>query len=237
MNILTCTMALLMGFTGSLHCAGMCGPIVWVMPFQQYSGLKKIIAIGLYHLGRISVYAFLAFILHSFRYLFDPKAQQYFSISLGCILLFAGIWSFIPGHATALKLPWAGIVKRKLSHVIGKPGLGTIATAGVLNGLLPCGLVYMALSTTLTASSSLQAAAIMYIFGIGTLPMLVGITLLKNRLSFLRINHFRRLVPVIIFSFGCLFMLRGMNLGIPYLSPKVVIAGNEIKSCCCHKPN
>lgn len=235
MNTLTYTMALLMGFTGSLHCAGMCGPIVWVMPFQVFSGVKKALALGLYHLGRISVYAMLAAILHSFRSLFNPQIQQYISIILGALLLVIGILTFIPNHTAKLKLPWAELVKKQLGHVIGRPGLGMITLAGVLNGLLPCGLVYMALSASLTSATAPQAVAMMYVFGIGTLPMLLSITLLKNKLSLLRTAHVRKLVPVIVFAFGGLFLLRGMNLGIPYLSPKVVVAQGEIRSCCCHK--
>lgn len=235
MNTITYTMALLMGFTGSLHCAGMCGPIVWIMPFQAFTGMKKMAALGLYHLGRISVYALLAIILYSFRNLFDPKIQQYISLALGGILLVFGIISFIPNHTIKLKLPWAEYIKNQLGKIIGRPGLSTIAIAGVLNGLLPCGLVYMALSASLTANTPVNAALIMYVFGLGTLPMLISITVLKTRFSFIRINHFRRLVPVVVFAFGCLFMLRGMNLGIPYLSPKVVVEQHGIKSCCSHK--
>jgi len=235
MNTLSWTMALLMGFTGSLHCAGMCGPIVWIMPFQSFKGIRRFLAIALYHTGRISVYASLAIILHSFRGLFDPKVQQYISIILGVTLLVTGILSFLPNHTLHLKLPWAEYVKKQLGHLIGRPELSTLAIAGVLNGLLPCGLVYMALSASLSATTTLQAAGMMYVFGIGTLPMLVSITLLKSKLTFLRTSHIRKLVPVIVFSFGCLFVLRGMNLGIPYLSPKVVVEGHAIKSCCCHK--
>ena len=227
-------MALLMGFTGSLHCAGMCGPIVWIMPFQLFKGIKKFAAIALYHTGRISVYAVLALVLHSFRNLFDPRIQQYISIILGCTLLLAGVLSFFSGHLSQLKLPWGGFVKKQLGKVIGKPGLGAITAAGILNGLLPCGLVYMALSASMTLSSSAQAIGLIYFFGIGTLPMLVSITVLKNKIHFLRGNHIKKLVPIVVFSFGCLFVLRGMNLGIPYLSPKVEVSHNEIHSCC-HK--
>jgi len=235
MNTLTYTMALLMGFTGSLHCAGMCGPIVWIMPFQSFSGVKKIAALGMYHLGRISVYAALAVVLHSFRSLFDPKVQQYISLGLGGVLLVVGVLSFFPPHQLKINLPWADIVKNQLGKLIGRPGLGTIGLAGILNGLLPCGLVYMALSASLAAATPLNAALFMYVFGAGTLPMLVSITLLKSRFSFIRTLNARRLVPVVVFAFGCLFMLRGMNLGIPYLSPKVVVEQHAIKSCCCHK--
>jgi uncharacterized protein len=235
MNTFSYTLALLMGFTGSLHCAGMCGPIVWIMPFQQFSGVKKIAALGLYHLGRISVYAGLAVILHSFRSLFDPKLQQYISIGLGISLLLVGILTFIPNHLAKFNLPWSEFVKKQLGRFIGNPRMGTMAITGVLNGLLPCGLVYMALSTSLAAQSAPQAAAMMYFFGLGTLPMLVSITLLKTKLVFLRTSHIRKLVPVVVFAFGCLFVLRGMNLGVPYLSPKVVVEQHAIHSCCSHK--
>ncbi len=235
MNTFSWTLALIMGFTGSLHCAGMCGPIVWIMPFQQFSGAKKIAAIGLYHLGRISVYAGLAILLHSFRSLFDPRMQQYISIALGVALLLVGILTFMPGHLARFNLPWSEFVKKQLGRFIGNPSLGTMALTGVLNGSLPCGLVYMALSTSLTAHSAAQAAAMMYLFGLGTMPMLMSITILKSRLVFLRTTHIRKLVPVMVFAFGCLFILRGMNLGVPYLSPKVVVEQHAIHSCCTHK--
>lgn len=235
MNTLTYTMALLMGFTGSLHCAGMCGPIVWIMPFQAFKGAKKVAALVLYHGGRISVYALMAILLHSFKNLFDPKVQQYISILLGASLLLVGMLTFLPHHYTRLKLPWAEVVKQQLGNVIGRPGLGILLLTGILNGLLPCGLVYMALSASLVATTPLQSAAMMYVFGMGTLPMLISITLLKTKLSFLRRVHIRKMVPVIVFAFGCIFIIRGMNLGIPYLSPKVVVEQHGIKACCCHK--
>lgn len=222
-----------MGLTGSLHCAGMCGPIMWIMPFQLYKGSTKVLALGLYHIGRISVYALMAAVLYSFRGLFQPAIQQYVSIVMGVILLMIGIVSFFSGYLN-VRLPWEDFVKRQLGNVISKPGLGTIAVAGVLNGLLPCGLVYMALSASVTAGSMGQAAVMLYAFGLGTMPMLLGITLLKGRLTILRASHIKKLVPVTVFFFGCLFLLRGLNLGIPYLSPKVTVSNHGIHSCC-HK--
>lgn len=232
MSTITFAMALLMGFTGSLHCAGMCGPIVWIMPFQAFHGIKKIAALALYHIGRVSVYSTLAVVLHSFRTLFDPRAQQYISITLGALLLLIGILSFLPNRAISVRLPWAEAVRKQLSLVIGRPGLSTLAISGALNGLLPCGLVYMALSASMSVNSAAGAALMMYVFGLGTMPMLVSISLLRSKLSFVRSNHMRKLVPVTVFAFGCLFMLRGMNLDIPYLSPKVVVEQHGIKSCC-----
>lgn len=235
MNTFSFTIALLMGFTGSLHCAGMCGPIIWVMPFQLLQGIRKAFGIALFHLGRITTYALLAMLLHSFSSLFTPRIQQYVSIGLGLALLIAGIIAFIPSHKTTIKLPWTEYVKKQLGTFIARPGLPSLFMAGFLNGLLPCGLVYMALSAAITTASTLQSMELMYVFGLGTMPMLLGITLLKSRVALLQLAHFRKMVPLVMFFFGSLFVLRGMNLGIPYLSPKVEVQEHAIKASCCHK--
>jgi sulfite exporter TauE/SafE len=228
-------MALLMGVAGSLHCAGMCGAIMCVMPFRFFKGAGKVAAIVLYHFGRTSVYAAMAVVLHFFRDAFDPRVQQYISVALGFTLLLAGVFSFLPLYSRLqFKLPWGGFVKNNLGRFIGNPGLPSIMMAGALNGLLPCGLVYMALSATFAMPSASGAAFFMYSFGLGTVPALVCITLLRQRISFVQGGQLKKLVPVVVLFFGCLFVLRGLNLGIPYLSPKVDVTKHQIHSCC-HK--
>lgn len=226
--------ALVMGLSGSLHCAGMCGPIMLFIPFHHFSGMKKYAVIGLYHFSRITAYALLALTLFSFRSLFNPVVQQYISIILGVSLLFAGLISFFPASPLQLKLPWSGFVKEKLSSYMGNPGVPSIAVSGFLNGLLPCGLVYMALSATLALKSPGQAVAATYLFGAGTLPVTVSIILFKSRLNLLKGVMIKKYTPVIVFFFGCVFLLRGLNLGIPYLSPKTQVSNGVIHSCC-HK--
>lgn len=228
--------ALVMGLVGSLHCAGMCGPIMLILPFQQFSPARRVLAMALYHLGRISIYASMGLVLHSFKSLFHPQWQQGVSLVLGSLLLASGLYSFLV-RGNMPSLPWTGWVRRQASRFMGNPSLGALTIAGVLNGLLPCGLVYMALSLAATAPNAPQAALAMYAFGAGTLPMLVSITLLKQRVRFLQSAGLRRFVPVMLVAFGGLFLLRGANLGIPYLSPKVEIAAEtgEVHSECCHK--
>ena len=226
--------ALTMGLAGSLHCAGMCGPIVWVMPFQILNGYKKWLGVTLYHFGRISVYALMGLVLHSFSAIFNPQWQQYISIVLGTVLLAIGIVSFMPGKRS-LNLPWSGFVKNKLGQFIGSPSIFSLFVSGTLNGLLPCGLVYMALSASATADTALESMVLMYAFGVGTLPVLITLTALKNKASFLRMRQVKKLVPAVMLVFGCIFVLRGMNLGIPYLSPQVQVEQQEVKASCCHR--
>lgn len=225
----------MMGITGSLHCAGMCGPIMLIMPFSNSSRLKKWIGVLLYHFGRISIYATMAFILYSFRDLFKPHVQQYISIILGTALLVFGFVTFLPNAKFTVSMPWTGFVRKQIGKFIGNASPSTLFVTGMLNGLLPCGLVYMALAGAITAPSSVQAAGLMYAFGLGTIPMLIGITIVKNNVTFLRFNNIKKLVPVTMFVFGSLFVLRGMNLGIPYLSPKLEVTEHVVKACCCHK--
>lgn len=235
MNTFTLSMAFLMGLTGSLHCAGMCGPIIWVMPFQVLSGFKKWLGILLYHTGRVSTYALMGVVLFSFKSSFRPEWQQYISILLGGVLLIVGLLSFIPSSKFSIQLPWTGFVQKHLGKFMGNPNVGTLFITGVLNGLLPCGLVYMALSASMIAPTAINAIGLMYAFGLGTMPMLIALTVIKNKATFLSMNNFRKFVPIFMLLFGCLFVLRGMNLGIPYVSPKVVIEQQEIKAECCHK--
>ncbi len=224
-----------MGLTGSLHCVGMCGPIMMFLPFHHFTGTRRVFAIGLYHFTRISVYACMAVVIFSFRDAFNPRVQQYVSVGLGCILLIAGLASFFSfSRKLKIQLPWTEFVKKELSHFMGNPALSSIAISGMLNGLLPCGLVYMALSATLVLKAPFQAVFFMYCFGIGTLPALISIIIFKSRIAFFKNGYYKKFTPIIVFSFGCVFLLRGLNLGIPYLSPKVEVSHGQVHSCC-HK--
>ncbi len=229
------SVAFVMGFAGSLHCAGMCGPILWMMPFQGTNGLRRYLGIALYHLARITVYALMAMMLYSFKSLFHPQWQQYVSIVLGVLLLVAGFSSYLPKFKVNISLPWAGFVSRHLGKFMKQPGLTGLFFAGALNGMLPCGLEYMAMSSTLVAPSHASAAIMMYAFGLGTMPMLVAVTILRNKISFARYTAFKKAIPLVVLAFGILFVVRGMNLGIPYLSPKVVVKQQEVKMSCCQK--
>lgn len=226
----------LMGFTGSLHCAGMCGPIVWMVPFQQYSGVKKYTTIVLYHLGRSTAYALMASVLFSFKSLFQPQVQQYISIALGCLLLLAGLLSFFSIKGWGGKTPWGDWVKRNLSRVMQQMSIPSFILTGFLNGLLPCGLVYMALAASMSFTDLPSVILGMYLFGMGTMPLLIAISVLQTRVPMSFLHKVKNAVPILLFLFGSILIVRGMNLGIPYLSPKLEMHQNEVKAECCHHP-
>ena len=227
--------ALSMGFVGSLHCVGMCGPIMLILPFSQANGWRKAAGIGLYHFGRVTVYALMGLVLYSFRSAFHPEVQRYVSVALGVVLLLFGVLSFLPA-GLRIKTPWLPFIKNKTISIMGRPGLGSILMNGMLNGLLPCGLVYVALALAVTASNVTGSIFTMYSFGIGTIPMLVTVTLLKTKIPFLRRDYVRKNLPIVMLLFGAIFVVRGMNLGVPYLSPKLDVKDNRITESCCQHP-
>lgn len=236
-NISFLITAFLMGFVGSLHCAGMCGPIALILPFNRLDGWRRWGGFGWYHAGRISVYAVMGLGLHSFSRFFHPQWQQYVSLSLGVLLLLGGILTFYTAFS-GLRLPWMKFVQQQSYRFIGRTDMPSLFVAGSLNGLLPCGLVYMALSAAATAPSVLMALLAMYAFGLGTLPMLLAISLLKKRVPLLQKPSLRLSVPLMLLLFGTLLVLRGMNLGVPYLSPRVTTTEDHqpVSSCCHRKP-
>jgi len=236
MNMASIYMAFLMGLTGSLHCAGMCGPIIWMVPFRQFHKSKQWLALIAYHFSRVSAYAFLGLLLHTFKNLFHPQYQQYLSIGIGSFMLFLGVINFMPAQwHTAIKWPFTNWIQKTLGKFIAQPQLHKVAITGLLNGLLPCGLVYMMLSASMSVIDSREAVMVIYAFGLGTMPMLFAITLLQRRISLFSGTHIKHWVPAAMLVLGGLFVIRGLNLGIPYLSPKSGITATGLKVQCCQK--
>ena len=235
MDVFDISFAFLMGLTGSLHCAGMCGHIVLVMPFQHLQGIKKILSILTYHSARICVYMTLGLLLFSFKNLFSFQIQQYISLSLGIILFLAGLFSLFPNKVTHIVLPWTDLVMAQLKRFISNPSLSSFFLTGFLNGLLPCGMVYMALSAAISTSNTpLHSMNLMFFFGLGTLPMLIAFTILKTNTQLMRNLKFRKWIPVLMALFGIIFILRGLGLGIPYISPRAINTPSQIQNIECH---
>ena len=215
--------ALVFGLMGSFHCIGMCGPIAFMLPVDRNSTLKKNPQIGLYHLGRILSYSIIGLLfgfLGKGFYLFG--FQQQLSIIIGLLMI---LIAFIP-YKTVAKYN----LSKPLFHIMSKikSGLGvalkkktpdTFLTIGFLNGFLPCGLVYMAVFGALSTGNSWQGALYMAIFGLGTIPLMTTAIYLGNFLKGKVRSYITRTIPYVVALMGLLFVLRGLGLGIPYLSP------------------
>ena len=217
---------LVLGLLGSLHCVGMCGPIAFLLPVSRDNNKLRLFQIGSYHLGRFTAYALLGLIFGFLgRSLSLFGAQQYLSIIAGVLLLLAVA---IPQRILfkySLSKPLAmaiGKLKSSMASALKSKRPDTFLTLGLLNGFLPCGLVYMAVFGSLALANPWQGSLYMALFGLGTLPLMTGAIYAGNFLNKAIQFRIRRAIPVLVALVACLFILRGLGLGIPYVSPKVV---------------
>lgn len=211
--------AFVFGLVGSLHCLGMCGPLVMAIP--QSSGIKAIA----YHFSRILAYSILGAGMGLFgQGLNWAGFQQWVSIFSGVLIILFGL------GLLQKKSSWPPALNRLYQRVMKGTDWGSTSLLGLLNGFLPCGMVYVALAGALSEQTVASSALYMFFFGIGTLPMMLGVSWSKNIWSRSLRNKLNRFIPVVTIIVGILFILRGLNLGIPYLSPK--IENKEVKECC-----
>jgi hypothetical protein len=228
----------LIGITGSLHCVAMCGPLVLVVPTST-KGLKKTVPdILIYHAGRIGFYALLGLIsgwVGIGLFLFIPF--QWISITIGILMLIMAWFSL--GNALPFQQSIMGFVSRKLSVLYRKlkddPNKVLLLGVGFLNGMLPCGLVYFGLLNAIASASTLDSILCMIAFGLGTLPSLFFFSLYTNTIK--KRMSFQKVIPYFLSIAALLMILRGMNLGIPYISPKIEVIQNnghsQPKLECC----
>lgn len=214
--------ALLLGLLGSMHCVGMCGPIALALPLQRKKPGALLPGIFMYNLGRASTYAALGALSGLAGTTVKWAAgQQALSLAAGILILLTLFISLTGRRAGA-----PAFVTRKFSALRNALGKlfkdhrpGTLVSIGLLNGLLPCGLVYAALAGAASTGSFLNGAAFMFVFGIGTVPALFALSFAGTRISLDMREKMRKAVPVFVGIMALLLIIRGLGLGIPYVSP------------------
>lgn len=215
--------AFIFGLLGSFHCVGMCGPIAFLLPVDRENELKKFFQVFLYHLGRISSYAIIGLLFGLLGKSFSLFGlQQQLSILVGVLMILAMIIPYkklnkYNGSKPMFKL--VSRVKSSLGKQLKKKTADTFFTIGFLNGFLPCGLVYMAVFAAIASANALQGSLYMALFGAGTIPLMTTAIYFGNFISVNVRSKIRKTVPAFVIIIGLLFILRGMGLGIPYLSP------------------
>lgn len=224
--------ALLLGLVGSAHCAGMCGPLALALPHWGRGQCSFVAGRALYNLGRIVTYALMGAV---FGMLGQGVAlaglQRWVSLILGAAILIGLIVS--PRFANAIPVTRAvSWLKSSLAGLLKRRGALAMFGIGSLNGLLPCGLVYVACAGAIATGGVLSGVEYMFAFGLGTLPMMLVISLLGTKLQFVLRLKVQRLIPVSLAIVGMLLLLRGMALGIPYVSPK--LSAQPSAASCCH---
>lgn len=232
MNILY-SIAFFTGFAGSFHCIGMCGPIALALPIGKLSFFEATISRILYNLGRILTYSVLGGAFGFFgKTLFVAGFQQQLSIFIGllmmCFIFPNRLFSWSPFQKMTHFLTGTF---RKVFPI--KSPLGFIFL-GLLNGLLPCGFVYMALAGASATSTPIEGAIFMAFFGLGTAPMMFSLGLLPKFFTLNLRQKINKYLPIYTVILAFIFIFRGMNLDVPYLSPKLKKMPNSHSIPVCH---
>lgn len=226
------TVGFLLGLAGSLHCVGMCGPLILLFPLNGKSKINGLINSFVYQLGRVFVYVLLGLLFGLVFQIIDLKYfERYFSIAIG--ILFFVLWFnevFKKTKKNQNKLQqW---VLGAFGKVIQQKSLFGMLLGGMMNGLLPCGLVYGALLAAFGTGSTLNSMIFMFGFGVATIPSLLVLSFFKNSISANFRIKLSKLLPWWLLLLGIWFVLRGLNLGIPFLSPKTTGVQAGKQQCC-----
>jgi sulfite exporter TauE/SafE len=221
--------AFILGLVGSLHCAGMCGPLTLALPVSGSSTLSFTTGRIAYNLGRVVTYCLLGVVFGAIgKSLLLAGVQRWVSITLGASLL-GGL--FISRKLSVLKPTMAlvSILKMKMSGLLRQRSFSALTALGMLNGLLPCGLVYVAGAGATVSGGMLDSVSYMAAFGVGTIPLMLAISVSGKLIPFSLRLRLQKAIPVSVFILATLLILRGLSLGIPYVSPDLA-SGHG----CCH---
>lgn len=218
--------ALTTGVVGSLHYVGMCGPLAMALPIGRLPRPKRGLAVGLYHTGRLTAYAGLGLLMGTVgQGLLLAGLQRPLSIMAGLFLLF---WTLMnrgkfPGFTMSRATRWA---VQPMTLFLSSPTLGAFTGLGFLNGLLPCGFVYVALTGAIATGHAATGAVYMALFGLGTIPALLAVRFLPNLLPVALRRRFTLAMSIVTVGLGLLLLVRGVY--IPTVRDK---AGREIPVC------
>ena len=229
--------AFVLGLLGSFHCLGMCGPIAFVLPVDKSSWSKTLTGTFLYHFGRLLSYGLIGFLFGLLgKGLYLAGFQQRLSILVGAVMILLVLIPTAQLNRFSVSRPLyriIGTVKAKLGLYLRKTSLKALFSIGFFNGFLPCGLVYMALLGSVSTGDALLGSLYMILFGLGTVPLMTAAIYLGNFLKISARKRIQKAIPIFVIIIGLLFILRGMGLGIPYVSPSdtKLILSNDPSSC------
>jgi sulfite exporter TauE/SafE len=201
--------ALIMGFAGSLHCVGMCSPLAIAVSNLSPGALMNRF---IYNLGRIIMYGLLGAIVGVLGWTLPfNNFQNLFSIVLGVTLLLFSVWQ-ISNVRVPLLTPLLQRLTITLKKVFGiflqRKSFASVFMLGFLNGILPCGLTFLALTYCLTLANPVTSLYYMLLFGVGTLPAMLGMTA-GFQYIVKRFNiSFKKVTTAMLLISGCLLIAR-----------------------------
>jgi sulfite exporter TauE/SafE len=226
--------ALVIGLISSAHCIGMCGPISLALPIQTLNPEKRLSGLLLYNLGRICSYSVIGlFVGFIGRRIFLAGYQQIFSIVLGAIILLTFLIALFNKKALHLKAftQLQATLQNFIAVRLKNKSMFASYLIGAANGFLPCGMVYFAITGAMATGSILSGILFMIAFGLGTMPVLLAFGYFGFFMNISFRNSVKRLTPFFFAGMAVFLILRGLNLGIPYVSPEFHNAAADAIPC------
>ncbi len=237
MNVLGAALVsgFLIGLIGNIHCIAMCGPLALSLPTYTFTKKQRIFTILLYNGGRTVSYSILGLIfglIGNSISLFG--LQQILSIGAGLLLLLLSFSKI----SNDFKIPLFTQIKFFIQNLLIKKLQQTsnpisFLTIGILNGFLPCGLVYIASTTALAFGNLFDSIVVMFSFGLGTFPLMFALMFIGNKMSFAARNRLKKTTPILVSFVALLLILRGLNLNIPFVSP-YLNTSTSANTVSCH---
>jgi len=225
--------ALSLGFLSSLHCLGMCGPIALALPLNRHSLWTMLGGLTLNNFSRITGYSLMGLIAGGLgKGLAIAGLQSHLSVLSGVMMLLVLFFYWKPLPALSFTHLIGSKWKTAASRLFGISSSYTLSIIGFLNAFLPCGFVYMALAGATGTGDIWKGAVFMALFGTGTIPALITVAFAKQFIQIRFREKARKYTPLLVSILACILIVRGLNLGIPYLSPKV---DETSVHTCCHK--
>jgi len=215
--------AFIFGLISSFHCIGMCGPIAMMLPVDRNNSAKKVTQIITYHLGRLTAYGTIGFVFGLLgKGFFLAGMQQKLSIFIGVAMILVILIPekvFARYNFSKPVFVLISKIKTTLGSQFKNKSYQSLFTIGLLNGFLPCGMVYVALFGAIAMQSAGFGILYMILFGLGTIPMMSSVVYMNSFLTIPIRNKIQKVIPFVAVIIGILFILRGLGLGIPYVSP------------------
>ncbi len=227
--------AFTMGIVGSFHCIGMCGPLALALPLKSNSLFAKFTGALLYNIGRVFTYAIFGLAAGLLGKSFAVLGfQQLLSITLGIIIIVLVIApKLFPGKFKNLHIAdnFFQQLRKQFGKLFSKKSQSTLFAIGFLNGLLPCGLVYMAIAAAVATGEINSSIVFMAAFGLGTLPVMWSIAFWGNFIGIPIRQKIRGAYPYLMLLMAGLLIIRGMGLSIHYFSPAAIVENKNIITC------
>ena len=225
---------LLLGTVSSFHCVGMCGPLSLALPLGNLTKLQRSLSLLLYHAGRILTYGMFGLIFGlAGRQIYLAGFQRWFSIVLGIVVLLLTVQYFF--YRNSFQPSFLKRAYQKLQQWIIVLWKNTSRSGffllGIANGMLPCGMVYLAVAGALSFSKVDESVLFMILFGLGTLPALLMVIYFKSFITISVRSRMRKAIPYLMALMGVILILRGLNLGIPFISP---VLDSSRAAIICH---